>query len=126
MQLLKQQIKQIKQETYTLYYACKDPRISWQVRLLAMLVVAYAFSPIDLIPDFIPILGYLDDLILIPIGIALVLKLIPKNIINDAREKARIAIASGASKPKNWIAAGAIIFLWLGCVILVIGSIMRK
>ncbi len=72
MQPWKQQVRQLKQETYAIYLACKDPRLPWYVRVFAGFVVAYAFSPIDLIPDFIPILGYLDDLVLVPLGIILV------------------------------------------------------
>ncbi|MBW4663626.1 MAG: DUF1232 domain-containing protein [Chroococcus sp. CMT-3BRIN-NPC107] len=75
MQRWKQQLKLLKQETYAIYIACKDPRVPWYARLLAAAVVAYAFSPIDLIPDVIPIVGYLDDLILVPLGIALVIKM---------------------------------------------------
>ena len=73
-------------------------------------VVAYAFSPIDLIPDFIPVLGYLDDLILVPLGVFLALKLIPEAVLLDCRSKA--AAETGQSKPRNWVAGGLILIAW--------------
>jgi uncharacterized membrane protein YkvA (DUF1232 family) len=79
--------------------------------LLAVCIVGYAFSPIDLIPDFVPVLGYLDDLILIPLGIALLLKVIPSEVIAECRERAAVAMAGG--KPKNWIAAVIIVAIWI-------------
>jgi uncharacterized membrane protein YkvA (DUF1232 family) len=83
--------------------------------LLAVCVVGYAFSPIDLIPDFVPVLGYLDDLILIPLGIAFVLRAIPPEVMAECREKAAIAMAG--DKPRNWIAAGVIALIWIGLAI---------
>jgi uncharacterized membrane protein YkvA (DUF1232 family) len=80
--------------------------------MLAVCVVAYAFSPIDLIPDFVPVLGYLDDLLLVPLGIALALKLIPAEIIADARQRAALRLAE--SRPTSAIAAVAIVMIWLG------------
>jgi len=103
--------RRLKLETYALYLAYRDPRVPWYVRLFAVCVVAYAFSPIDLIPDPIPVLGYLDDLILIPLGIALALKMIPLPVLADCREKAQTIIAQG--KPANWVAAGVILVIWL-------------
>ncbi len=85
---LKQKAKDLKKETYTLYLVYKDSRVSWWKRLFLGIVIGYAFCPIDLIPDFIPVLGYLDDLILVPIGIAIALKLIPKEVVAECREKA--------------------------------------
>ena len=103
--------RRLKLETYALYLAYRDPRVPWYARLFAVCVVAYAFSPIDLIPDPIPVLGYLDDLILIPLGIALALKMIPLPVLADCREKAQTIIAQG--KPANWVAAGVILVIWL-------------
>lgn len=74
MQTWKRRVRQLKTETYAIYIACKDARVPWYARVFAGFVVAYAFSPIDLIPDLIPILGYVDDLVLVPLGIVLVLK----------------------------------------------------
>jgi uncharacterized membrane protein YkvA (DUF1232 family) len=111
----KEKARALKRETYAVYLACRDPRVPWYGRLLAACVVGYAFSPIDLIPDFVPVLGYLDDLILIPLGIVFVLKAIPPEVMAECREKAAIAMAGG--KPKNWIAAGIILLIWIGLAI---------
>jgi len=110
MQRWRQQLRKLKQETYAIYIACKDPRVPWYARLLAGVVVAYAFSPIDLIPDIIPVIGYLDDLILVPLGIALVIKLIPPAVLQDCRQQAAAAMAEG--KPTNWVAAIIVVVVW--------------
>lgn len=107
----KQKAHTLKRETYTIYLAYKDPRVPWYARLLAACVVGYAFSPIDLIPDPIPVLGYLDDLILIPLGIALVVKMIPADVLADCRKRA--AAELDQNKPKNWWAAAVIIAIWV-------------
>jgi len=111
VQSLKQIARKLKNEVYAVYLASKDSRTPWYARLLAIVIVAYAFSPIDLIPDFIPILGYLDDLILVPLGLWLVIKLIPTPVLAECREQATAMESQG--KPKNWIAAGAIVALWI-------------
>ncbi|MHA2224785.1 MAG: YkvA family protein [Candidatus Hodarchaeales archaeon] len=82
------QARNLKKETYTLYLVYKDSRVSWWKRLFLGIVIGYAFCPIDLVPDFIPIIGYLDDLILVPIGISIALKLIPLEVIEECRKKA--------------------------------------
>ena len=107
----KQHARQLKTETYALYLAYRDPRVPWHARLFAACVVAYAFSPIDLIPDPIPILGYLDDLILVPLGVLLALKMIPASVMADCRARAQAVMAEGT--PVNWFAAAAIIAAWL-------------
>ncbi|WP_066175760.1 YkvA family protein [Bacillus marinisedimentorum] len=107
---LKAWAKQLKKQIFILYFAYKDKRTPWFARLFTTLVVAYAFSPIDLIPDFIPVLGYLDDILLVPTGIYLALKMIPEHVIADCREQADELMAKG--KPKNWIAGTIIILLW--------------
>jgi len=112
-------VKLIKSEVIALYIATKDPRTPWFAKLFAVMVVAYFFSPIDLIPDFIPVLGYLDDLILVPIGIAIALKMIPDNVLEDSRIKAQAQISEG--KPVSRIAAAIIILIWLS--IAIIGSL---
>lgn len=114
MSLLKeweQKVKTLKINLYIIYLASRDPRIPWYAKFLALCVVAYAFSPIDLIPDFIPILGYLDDFILLPLGIIAVLKLIPREILELYRFKAEDLM--NKNKPKNWIAAFLIILIWV-------------
>lgn len=100
-----------KHQVFVLYWACRDPRVPWYAKLLAVCVVAYAFSPIDLIPDFIPVLGYVDDLILVPLGIALAVRLIPPEVLADCRRK--VEEAGRGRKPKNWFAGGFILILWL-------------
>lgn len=99
----------IRQDVLTVYCVARDPRTPWAVRLLALAVAAYALSPIDLIPDFIPVLGYLDDLMLVPLGIYLVIKLMPPALL--AENRARAAMLS--SRPVSAAGAAAIIALWL-------------
>lgn len=101
----------LKKQLLVLYLAYRDERVTWYAKLFTMLVVAYAFSPIDLIPDFIPVLGYLDDLILVPLGVSLALKLIPKEVLQECRRE--VEERSAASKPKNWITGSIIVALWL-------------
>ncbi len=106
-----------------MYLAYRDPRVPWYARLFAACVVAYAFSPIDLIPDPIPVLGYLDDLVLIPLGIWLVLKLIPPEVMVDCRARAQDELAGG--KPVNWVAGGIIIAIWVGLAALTMVIVWR-
>ncbi len=106
---LKYWAQQIKQQTLTVYFAARDPRTPFAVRLLALLVAAYALSPIDLIPDFIPVIGYLDDLLIVPLGLALVVRLTPPEVIESSRQKA----AHAAGRPVSYAAAVAIVLLWL-------------
>ena len=110
----KQRAQQLKREVYALYLAYKDPRVPRHARIFAAIVVGYAFSPIDLIPDPIPILGYLDDLVLLPLGIALLIKIIPAEVLRDSRVKA--AASADSRKPKNWIAGSIIIAIWVGLI----------
>jgi uncharacterized membrane protein YkvA (DUF1232 family) len=117
----KQRAGQLKTEVYALYLAYRDPRVPWYARVFAACVVAYAFSPIDLIPDPIPVLGYLDDLILVPLGIKLALAMIPPEVMADAREKAQEVLAQG--KPVNRAAAIVIVLIWLGLAALAIAWI---
>src|SRR5512140_2886610 len=84
----KKQARALKIQTLALYYAYRDPRTSWYARLFTGLIVAYAFSPIDLIPDFIPVLGYLDDVVIVPLGILLAVKLIPPQVMMESRAAA--------------------------------------
>lgn len=103
--------KNLKKEIGALYLASKRDDVPWHAKFIILLVVGYALSPIDLIPDFIPILGYLDDLLIVPIGVVLALRLIPSNIMNECREQSENIFKDG--KPKNWIASGIIIFIWI-------------
>ena len=108
---LKQRAHQLEAEAFALYLAARDPRTPWYVKLLVAGIAAYAFSPIDLIPDFVPVLGYLDDLILIPIGIALAIKLIPHQVLADCRVRAQENIRNG--KPVSLVASAVIVLIWL-------------
>lgn len=109
IQRWKQRARELKRDVYALYLAGRDPRVPWHAKLLVAVVVGYAFSPIDLIPDFIPVLGLLDDLVLVPLGIALAVRLIPPEVLADCRAEA----AERAERPQNWIAAGFVLVLWL-------------
>jgi uncharacterized membrane protein YkvA (DUF1232 family) len=117
----KQRARLLKRETYALYLAYRDPRVPWYAKVVAACVVAYAFSPIDLIPDPIPVLGYLDDLVLIPLGIALALKLIPAEVMAECR--ARAIAAEG--QPTNWVAAAVIVAIWVGGAALAVMLLLR-
>lgn len=99
----------IKRDVVTVYFAARDPQAPMTVRVLAALVAAYALSPIDLIPDFIPVLGYLDDLLIVPLGLLLVMRLMPDDVLANAREKADALMA----KPRSWIAAACFVVIWL-------------
>ncbi|KEF38662.1 hypothetical protein M670_01873 [Schinkia azotoformans MEV2011] len=114
---LKTRAKSIKRDVFILVEAYKHPNTPLYVKILAIIIIAYAFSPIDLIPDFIPIMGYLDDIILIPLGIILVLKLIPKDVLQECRVNAEKA---EKVKKKNWIAGTIIILLWVGVLFWVV------
>lgn len=107
---LRDRARLLKRETLALFLAAKDPRTPWYAKLLAVAIVAYALSPIDLIPDFIPVLGYLDELVLIPAGIALVIRLVPAEVMADARERAADVVGT-AKKTAIW-AAVVIVAIW--------------
>jgi len=108
---LKDRARALKREVTALGLAVQDPRTPWYARVLAVAVIAYALSPIDLIPDFIPVLGYLDDLLLVPAGIALVIRLIPAEVMAEARLRGDTL---QAEKPwLRYLAAGIIVLLWL-------------
>lgn len=105
---LRKWAKGLKQQTLVVYFVARDPRTPWPVRLLALFVAAYAISPIDLIPDFIPVLGYLDDLIIVPLGLLLVLRLVSPEVTAAAREKAATAV----DLPVSRTMAAAIVTIW--------------
>jgi len=117
---LRHRARLLKRDTYALYYACRDPRTPWYAKALAAVVVAYAFSPIDLIPDFIPVLGYLDDLLLIPAGIALAIRLIPSAVLDDCRAAAMLQ----SERPTSRTAALVIAAVWIAVAALVIYLIL--
>jgi len=111
LEKLKQRARHLKGETFALYLAARDPRTPWYAKLLVAGIVAYAFSPIDLIPDFIPVIGYLDDLILVPLGIALAIRMVPGPVLAECRVRAQETIQNG--KPASRVAAAVIIVIWL-------------
>lgn len=120
---LKTWAKRIKRDGVTLWFACKDPRTPWYAKALGVLVVAYALSPIDLIPDFIPILGYVDDVLLLPILIGSTIRLLPPEVLAECRDQAERWLQTKGSKPSSragallivalWLAAGVAAWLWL-------------
>jgi uncharacterized membrane protein YkvA (DUF1232 family) len=109
---LKDWARGVSREVVTLHLARNDPRVPWYAKALAICIVAYAVSPIDLIPDFIPILGYVDDLLILPLGILLVVRLIPPPVLDEYRDKA----ATLLEQPKGRAAAVVIAVIWLACL----------
>jgi len=107
----KGRVRQLKTETHAFYLACRDPRVPWHARLFAAIAIGYVFSPIDLIPDFIPVIGFLDDLVLVPLLFLIARRLMPADILAEHRELARST--TGFGKPKSWAAAVAIVAIWL-------------
>jgi uncharacterized membrane protein YkvA (DUF1232 family) len=119
---LKARAAALKREVYALYLAARDPRTPWYAKLFAGCVIAYALSPIDLIPDPIPVIGYLDDLILLPVGIYLVIKMIPEPVLVECRNRAQL---SREQLPKNWTAAAIILILWFGGALVLLRYVWR-
>lgn len=113
-EVLKQKAKELKKQTLTVYFASRDPNLSMYIKIIAIIVVAYALSPIDLIPDFIPIFGLLDDIIIVPLGLALIIHLTPPEII----EAAQIKALQSAERPTSYIAAFIFILIWLTILLL--------
>ena len=107
----------MKTDVYALCMAMKDPRVPWYAKVLMGLTIGYAISPIDLIPDFIPVIGQVDDLIIVPAGIALVVKLIPKNVMEEYRQKAAAGPINSRTK---WVVAAIIVSIWVLAIYLVL------
>lgn len=103
--------RRLRREVYALYLACRDPRVPWYAKAVAAGVVAYAFSPIDLIPDFIPVLGYLDELVLLPLGVLAVRAMIPEPVMTECRTQADAAFRDG--QPVSRVGAVIIVAVWL-------------
>jgi uncharacterized membrane protein YkvA (DUF1232 family) len=113
---LKRWSRILKRDVHAIYLAARDPRVPWYAKALAFAVASYALSPIDLIPDFIPVLGYLDDLVIVPLGIALVVKLIPADVMAEHR-----ALASAAQdRPVGAAGAAVIVVIWVVAIALVV------
>jgi uncharacterized membrane protein YkvA (DUF1232 family) len=116
LQALRARVLGLKAETLALYLAARDPRTPWTAKVLVGLVVAYVLSPIDLIPDFVPALGYLDDLILVPLGIALAIRLVPREVLAECRARAAARFRDEA--PVSRVAGAVIIGLWVALALL--------
>jgi uncharacterized membrane protein YkvA (DUF1232 family) len=115
--------QRLQADTLALWFAARDDRTPWHAKLLAAAVVAYAVSPVDLIPDFIPVLGLLDDLLLVPLGVALALRLVPAEVMAAARDRARGVLAD--PRPRSRVAAGVVVALWFAAVALVVWLAVR-
>ncbi|WP_428911813.1 YkvA family protein [Niallia sp. Krafla_26] len=107
---IKDWARELKRQIFILYYAYKDERVPWYAKVFTACVVAYAFSPIDLIPDFIPLIGFLDEVILLPLGIMFAVKMIPKDVLTDCEVMAEEMMKN--VKPKNWIVGSLIVLIW--------------
>ena len=118
---LKQWARALKRDAYAVYFAARDPRVPWYAKALGIAIAAYALSPIDLIPDFIPVLGYLDELIILPLGIALAVKLIPPELMAEHRARADAA----QERPVSFAAAAAIVVVWLAAAALCALAVRR-
>ena len=105
--------RSVKRDAVAVYFAARDPRTPMFARCLALAIAAYALSPIDLIPDFIPVLGYLDDLLIVPLGLLLVIRLLPPHVLAESREKANTLL----SRPRSYAAAAFILGTWLLCIV---------
>ena len=125
-QKIRQKAKALKADVLALWFAYRDKKTPWYARLWAAMVVGYAFSPIDLIPDFIPVLGYVDDAILLPLGIALAIRLIPKEVMANSRGKAQIWLEERKGKPRNWTVAVLIVLLWATSLLLISRIVLRR
>ena len=111
---LKHEARRLRQQTLTVYFASRDPRTPWMARVLAAMVAAYALSPIDLIPDFIPVIGYLDDIVIVTLGLAAVVRMIPSQVMDSARARAR----SESAGRLGYVAAALIGLVWVGVLFL--------
>jgi uncharacterized membrane protein YkvA (DUF1232 family) len=114
----------LKGEALALYFALRHPRTPRAAKLLAAAVVAYAFSPVDLIPDFIPFIGYVDDLVILPLGIAMAIRLIPPDVMMECRAQAQRTM--DRAKPVIWTAATVIIILWLAVIALIVRALVAR
>lgn len=120
---LKNWASHLKKETYALYFAYRDPRVPWYVKALIAFVVAHTLSPIDLIPDFIPVLGYLDDLIITPLGLAIALKLIPAVVMEEARLKAESSLIDGGNIKRRGLII--VISIWIVSLVMLVLILIR-
>jgi len=120
---LKKWAQNVKRDILALYLASRDPRVPWYAKVLAALVAAYSLSPIDPIPDFIPVLGYLDELILLPLGIVLVVRLIPEDVMADLRRQAEERINN---RPRSAVGAVIVILVWLTAAVILVRILFKR
>ena len=118
----RQQAREIKRDVHALYLACRDPRTPWPAKVVGGAVIAYAVSPIDLIPDFIPVLGYLDDLIIVPLGLLLVRRMIPAPLLAEHRATADALAAAGG--PRSLAGAAFIVLVWVALAVVVLVRVL--
>ena len=119
----KRRAQRLKAQTHTLYLAYRHPRTPWYAKVFAALIVGYVFSPIDPIPDFIPVVGLLDELMVVPIGVIIARKMIPEDVFEECREKAR-EVAEG-EKSVSRVAAVVVVAVWMLCVVLAVLLALR-
>jgi uncharacterized membrane protein YkvA (DUF1232 family) len=113
--------REIKRDVHALYLAARDPRVPWYAKAVALAVAAYALSPIDLIPDFIPVVGHLDDVIIVPLGIVLAVRLIPAELLAEHRA----AASAAGARPTSRTAAVVIVAIWIGLALVTLGALLR-
>ena len=114
--------RDIKRDVVAVYFAARDPKTPLLVRVLAVTVAAYALSPIDLIPDFVPVLGYFDDVLIVPVGVMLVIRLLPPHVLESSRAKASTLL----ERPRSWLAAIFILSFWLLCAVALAYWLVRE
>jgi uncharacterized membrane protein YkvA (DUF1232 family) len=121
LQRMRDWARGVKRDVHALYLAARDPRVPWYAKAVALAVAAYALSPIDLIPDFIPVIGYLDDLIIVPLGILLAVRLIPADLLAEHRA----AASEAAERPTSLTGAIVIVAIWIGLALVALGFALR-
>lgn len=119
---VRERLARLRRDTLALYLACRDPRVPWYAKAVAASVVAYALSPIDLVPDVIPVLGHLDDLVIVPLGVALAVSLVPRDLSDELRVEAERRFASGG--PQSRVGALIVVATWVA--VLVVGWLVMR
>ncbi len=120
LKIARQWARSLKRDVHALWLAGRDPRTPWYAKALAVAIAAYALSPLDLIPDFIPVLGLVDDLVIVPLGIVLAVRLVPAEVMDEHRR----AAARAASRPVSRLATAVIVLAWIGCAIALIDAFL--
>jgi len=124
-QKIKQKAENLKIELLAVWFAYRHPKTPWYAKILVALIGGYAFSPIDLIPDFIPIIGYLDDVLLLPLGIYIAIRLIPKEVLDETRIKAKEWLEQKRENPKNKAVGFLFVFVWILIVFIAINYFLK-